>query len=168
MFWINSQWGPHPQLSPHQLTSITISHGPLCQSEATCKAIDVKMIFNSHAHKTYFHKGFAINFVLKERVFELGKVLVDSIPEQQQLKPKTIFTSLESSSKESPTPTKSHNIVTWQCPGVTQLWMSVTGYRPIVLGGSNLWLAGKKVKLDCLGKLMTGPFLWQSYWLFWS
>ena len=103
---------PPPPTLASPINIITISPGPLCQSEATCKAIDVKMIFNSHAHKTYFHKGFAINFVLKERVFEPGKVLVDSIPEQQQLKPKTISTSLESSSEGSPTPTKSHNIVT--------------------------------------------------------
>ena len=33
---------------------------PLFQSEAKYKAIDIKMIFYSHANKTHFHeKGFA-------------------------------------------------------------------------------------------------------------
>ena len=38
--------------------------------QAKCKAIDMKMIFYSHANKTYFHhKGFAVSLVLKVRVF---------------------------------------------------------------------------------------------------
>ena len=33
---------------------------PLFQSEAKCEAIDMNMIFYSHANRTYFHKkGFA-------------------------------------------------------------------------------------------------------------
>ena len=42
----------------------------LFQSEAKCEAIDMKMIFYSHANKTYFHhRGFAVSLVLKVRVF---------------------------------------------------------------------------------------------------
>ena len=45
---------------------------PLFQSEATCEAIDKKMISYSHANKTHFDKkGFAL--VLKVRVFGTRK-----------------------------------------------------------------------------------------------
>ena len=44
------------------------------QSEAKCEAIDMKMSFYFHAHKTNFHKkGFVLSFVLKERVFVTQK-----------------------------------------------------------------------------------------------
>ena len=47
---------------------------PLLQSEAEFIAIDVKMILQSHANKTHFHKkGFAVSFVLKVRVFGTRK-----------------------------------------------------------------------------------------------
>ena len=40
-------------------------HKPLFQSEAKCEAIDLKMIFYSHANRTHFHnKGFALHLVL--------------------------------------------------------------------------------------------------------
>ena len=39
---------------------------PLFQSEAECEAIDMKIIFYSHANKTRFHKkSFAFCLVLK-------------------------------------------------------------------------------------------------------
>ena len=41
---------------------------PLFQSEAKCEAIDMKMIFYSHANKTHFHKnGLALSLVFKVR-----------------------------------------------------------------------------------------------------
>ena len=44
------------------------------QSEAKCEAIDMKMIFNYDANKTYFHnKGFALSLVLKVRFFGTRK-----------------------------------------------------------------------------------------------
>ena len=47
---------------------------PLFQSEAKCEAIDVKMIFSSHANKTHFHmKDFALSLFLKVRVFGTRK-----------------------------------------------------------------------------------------------
>ena len=47
---------------------------PLFQSEAKCKAIDVKMIFSSYASITHFHnKGFALNLVLKVKGFGTQK-----------------------------------------------------------------------------------------------
>ena len=60
---------------------------PLFQSEAKCKAIDVKMIIYSHANKTNFHmKGFApLSLILKVRVFgtrSLGYGLFDWIPDE--------------------------------------------------------------------------------------
>ena len=43
---------------------------PLFQSEAKCKAIDMKRIFHSHANKTHYHKnGFTLGLVVKVRVF---------------------------------------------------------------------------------------------------
>ena len=43
-------------------------------SEAKCEAIDMKLIFNSHANKTNFLKrGFLIGLVLKVRVFGTQK-----------------------------------------------------------------------------------------------
>ena len=45
---------------------------PLFQRQAKCEAIDMKIIFYSHANKTHFHKkGFALSLVLKVRVLEL-------------------------------------------------------------------------------------------------
>lgn len=47
---------------------------PLLQSVAEFIAIDVKIIFQSHAYKTHFHqKGFAVSLVLKARVFGTRK-----------------------------------------------------------------------------------------------
>ena len=47
---------------------------PLFQSEANCKAIDVKMIFYSHANVTHFHyKGFVLSLVLKVKGFGTRK-----------------------------------------------------------------------------------------------
>ena len=47
---------------------------PLFQSEAKCRAIDMEMIFYSHANKTHFHnKGFALGLILKVRVFRTRK-----------------------------------------------------------------------------------------------
>ena len=41
---------------------------PLFQSEAKCEAIDMKMIFYSHANKTRFHKNdLALRLVFKVR-----------------------------------------------------------------------------------------------------
>ena len=43
-------------------------------SEAKCEAIDMKLIFYSHANKTHFLKrGFLIGLVLKVRVFGTQK-----------------------------------------------------------------------------------------------
>ena len=48
---------------------------PLFQSEAECKAIDMKTIFNSHANKTHFHKkDFALGLGLKVRNSEIACV----------------------------------------------------------------------------------------------
>ena len=42
---------------------------PFFQSEAICKAIDMRMFFYSHANQTPFHKGgFALNLVSKVNV----------------------------------------------------------------------------------------------------
>ena len=47
---------------------------PLFHSEARYVAIDMKMMFYSHANKTRFYKkGFALNLVLKVRVFGTPK-----------------------------------------------------------------------------------------------
>ena len=49
---------------------------PLFQSEAWCKTIDMKMIFNSHANKTRFHKkGFHLASIWKWEFPELGNGL---------------------------------------------------------------------------------------------
>ena len=46
------------------------SSGPLYQNEVKRSAVDMKMIFHSHANKTHFHKkGCALGFILKVRVF---------------------------------------------------------------------------------------------------
>ena len=46
----------------------------LCLSEAKCEAIDIKMIFYSHANKTHVHnKCFVLNLVLKVGVFGTWK-----------------------------------------------------------------------------------------------
>ena len=51
----------------------------LFESEAKCKAIDLKMILYSYANKTRFHKkGCALSLVLKLRVFELENGLFAS------------------------------------------------------------------------------------------
>ena len=49
---------------------------PLFQSDAKCKAVDMKMIIQySHANKTNFHmKGFALSLVLKVRVFRTWSI----------------------------------------------------------------------------------------------
>ena len=47
---------------------------PPFQSEAKCEAIDMKMIFDSHANKTYFHEK-VLHFarlVLKVKVLGTG------------------------------------------------------------------------------------------------
>ena len=50
---------------------------PLFQSEAKCEAIDMKMIFHSHANKTHFqNKGFALSHVLKVRAFGIQRWLI--------------------------------------------------------------------------------------------
>ena len=47
---------------------------PLSQSEAKCEAIDMKMIFYSHANKAHFHKeDFTLGLVVKVRVFGTRK-----------------------------------------------------------------------------------------------
>ena len=60
---------------------------PLFQSEAKYEAIDVKMVFNSDADKTHFHKkGFAPSLVLKVRVFGTGSemaYLYEAFPNHQ-------------------------------------------------------------------------------------
>ena len=49
---------------------------PLFPSESKCKAIDMEMIFYSHANKIHFHnKGFAPGLVLKVKFLELGSGL---------------------------------------------------------------------------------------------
>ena len=48
------------------------SPGPLYQND-WCSAIDMEMIFHSHANETYFHKkGCAHDLILKMRVLDLG------------------------------------------------------------------------------------------------
>ena len=50
------------------------SPGPLNQNEVKCSAIDMQMIFHSHANKTRFHKkGCALGLILKVRVFGTQK-----------------------------------------------------------------------------------------------
>ena len=60
---------------------------PLFQSEAKYEAIDVRMVFNSDADKTHFHKkGFAPSLVLKVRVFGTGSemaYLYEAFPNHQ-------------------------------------------------------------------------------------
>ena len=59
---------------------------PLFENEAKCEAIDVKMIFSSHANKTHFHKkGFTLGLVLIVRVFGTRKwpVILSSCPLQK-------------------------------------------------------------------------------------
>ena len=52
------------------------SYPKLLLSEATCEAIDMKLIFYSHANKTHFLKrGFLIGLVLKVRVFGTQKYM---------------------------------------------------------------------------------------------
>ena len=47
---------------------------PLFYNEVKCKTFLVKMIFYYHANKTNFHKkGFALNLVLRARVFGTRK-----------------------------------------------------------------------------------------------
>ena len=49
----------------------------LLQSEAECEAIEIKIIFYSHANKTRFHKkSFAFCLVLKWEFLELGNGLL--------------------------------------------------------------------------------------------
>ena len=53
------------------------SPGPLFQSEAKYKTIDLKTSFNFHGNKTHFHKkGFALSLVLKKEFLELGNDLL--------------------------------------------------------------------------------------------
>ena len=57
------------------------------QSEAKCKAIDMKMIFNYDANKIYFHnKGFALSLVLKVRFFGTRKWPIEPQPLNNELK----------------------------------------------------------------------------------
>ena len=50
------------------------SPGPLFQNEVQCSALDMEMIFHSHANKTHFNqKGCALGLILKVRVFETRK-----------------------------------------------------------------------------------------------
>ena len=52
------------------------SPGPLFQDEGRCSALDMEIIFHSHANKTNFHKkGCAPSLILKVRVLELGNGL---------------------------------------------------------------------------------------------
>ena len=47
---------------------------PLFKSEAECKAIDVIIVFSTHANKTHFHKkSLALSLVLKVEVFGTRK-----------------------------------------------------------------------------------------------
>ena len=53
---------------------IPSSPGPLFQNEGRCSALDMEIIFHSHANKTHFHnKGCAPSLILKVRVFGTGK-----------------------------------------------------------------------------------------------
>ena len=55
-------------------TSFPSSTGPLYQNEVKCSAFDIKMIFNSNANKTHFHKkGFELGLILKMRIFRTQK-----------------------------------------------------------------------------------------------
>jgi len=61
---------------------------PLFESEAKCEAIDIKMIFSSHANRAHFHKkDFTLGVVLKVRVFGTRKwpVTLCSCPLQKVL-----------------------------------------------------------------------------------
>ena len=50
------------------------STGPLFQNEGRCSALDMEIIFHSHANKTHFHKKcYAPSFILKVRVFGTRK-----------------------------------------------------------------------------------------------
>ena len=50
---------------------------PLFQSEAKCKAIDMKRIFHSHANKTHYLKnGFTLGLVVKVRVFGIIIIII--------------------------------------------------------------------------------------------
>ena len=52
---------------------------PLFHNEAKCEAIDMKIIFYSHANKTYFHKkGFALSVIFKVKVLELKNGLLQT------------------------------------------------------------------------------------------
>ena len=54
--------------------SFPSSPGPLFQNEGRCSAIDMEIIFHSHANKTHFHKkGCAPSLILKVRVFGTRK-----------------------------------------------------------------------------------------------
>ena len=55
-------------------------HKPLLHNEAKCEAIDMKIIFYSHANKTCFHKkGFALSIIFKVRVLELRNGLLQTL-----------------------------------------------------------------------------------------
>ena len=48
--------------------------GPLFQNEGRCSAVDMEIIFHSHANEPYFHKkGCAPSLILKVRVFGTWK-----------------------------------------------------------------------------------------------
>ena len=50
------------------------SPGPLFQNQGRCLALDMEIIFHSHANKTHFHKkGCAPSLTLKVRVFGTRK-----------------------------------------------------------------------------------------------
>ena len=52
------------------------SPGPLFQNEGRCSAVDMEIIFHSHANKPHFHKkGGAPSLILKVRVFGTLKPL---------------------------------------------------------------------------------------------
>ena len=53
---------------------------PLFHNEAKCEAIDMKIIFYSHASKTYFHKkSFALSVIFKGKVLELKNGLLQTL-----------------------------------------------------------------------------------------
>ena len=61
----------HRQVSNRPFPS---SPGPLYQNEVKCSAFDLKMIFHSHANKTYFHeRGCAFGLILKVRIIGTRK-----------------------------------------------------------------------------------------------
>ena len=86
---------------------------PHFQSEAKCKAIDMKMIFYFHANKIHFQKKhFEYSLVLKVRVFEHGNGQLWNIYAQDfNLVPRslvsTYFTPSQSSQSEK------LNFLTW-------------------------------------------------------